>query len=929
MSDFRGGRGRDDQRRYGQDDRYGGGRGGQDRFGGGGGRGGGGRGGGGGGRGGFSDRGGPRSEDPRIPPYHPGNNYLAIKSIQEMETEQEFVVNKPSNLGSNGLECKIRVNFIKLNQRNVVPSIYLYHVDIVREGQQDKEEKLQRKLQPEVLRSVMAKLQHDRRMELGGNLLAFDGDHLAYSPNELPFQENEFLVELQNGRRSARFIVKIKKTEPSVNIGDINVINPSSILQALDIVTKNDLYERFVPLGKGSKTFFFKEQVSSCRATEVWMGFHCSVKNFSGGLGLNVDITGAFFNRPVLVTEFLQEFLGHSLHHGINDKERAQISPVLKNLRIETKHTRRNEKIMGLGNSARDIVFMMNQEGKETEISIEQYFKDKYRIKLEYPTLPCLLINKKKQNYLPMEVCRIEPQQKYKGPMFDVLTSEMIKVMNKTPMDRFRMVKHYLEHAQLNANSTQKTFGLTYDSEFLEPTARILPPPLVIYKGGPNSASRTGAWNMRDMSFAQGGNVCVWAIISLCGSRGRDSVSRNQIDRFSKDLAREMERYGITFFRPESKSPVVRILEEERCEVPELYKLIESDIYEMTDKNLNKPDFILVIKPDTSREDYADIKRTFDMDNGIVTCCVVARHIASDKPNPSYLANVICKINPKMNGVNCYVNSDAGLTFVSKQPTMVIGIDVSRVSGMERPSYVGMVGSLDVWCAKYVPTARLQAPRTEIIQDIEGMSKELLEYFRNTHQINPESVIIFRDGVSEGELQHCVRNEINDFLRAWSLVFDPSQFPPPKLTMIVVQKRHHIRFEPIGPYHDRSQNVYVGTCIDTNITSSTGLDFYLQSHQGLQGTSRPAHYRVVYNTNDITLNELQQLCYELCFTYSAATRSISVVSPIFYAHTIAGRVRSCYAREGMEALERYRFESPLNSGLISQYPMFFLGASKN
>jgi eukaryotic translation initiation factor 2C len=294
----------------------------------------------------------------------------------------------------------------------------------------------------------------------------------------------------------------------------------------------------------------------------------------------------------------------------------------------------------------------------------------------------------------------------------------------------------------------------------------------------------------------------------------------------------------------------------------------------------------------------------------------------------SYLANVICKINPKMNGVNCFVNSDSGLTFVSKQPTMIIGIDVSRASGMERPSYVGMVGSLDPYCSKYVPTARLQAPRTEIIQDIEGMSKELLEYFRNLNGIAPASVIIFRDGVSEGELQQCVTTEINDFLRAWSLVFDPAEIPEPKLTMVVVQKRHHIRFEPIGQYQDRSQNAYVGTCIDTNITHPTGLDFYLLSHQGLQGTSRPAHYRAVYNTNEITLDELQQLCYELCFTYSAATRSISVVSPIFYAHTIAGRVRACFAREGMDALERFRLESPLNAPLISQYPMFFLGACK-
>jgi eukaryotic translation initiation factor 2C len=641
-----------------------------------------------------------------------------------------------------------------------------------------------------------------------------------------------------------------------------------------------------------------------------------------------VDITGAFFNKPIFITDFLQEFLARPLSHPINEKERLQITPVLKNLRIEARHTHRNEKVMGLGASARDIIFKMTVEDKEIEVSIEQYFKDRYKIRLEFPHLPCILINKKKQNYLPMEVCRIESHQKYKGPMFDVLTSEMIKAMNKAPMERFRMVKNYLEHAQLNQNNVQRSFGLTFDSEFIEPPARILPPPPVIYKTGQNPFAHTGAWNMRDMRFVDGGKVFVWAIISFCPTRSREGVSKSQIERFSSELTREMEKYGIEFFNPESKYPVIRILEEEKCDIPKLYDLIQNDIRRKTDNNLDKPNFILVVKPDANREEYADIKRSFDIDFGIVTCCVQAKNIATDRVNMSYLANVICKINPKMNGVNCFVNSDSGLTFVCKQPTMVIGIDVSRVSGMERPSYVGMVGSLDPYCSKYVPTARLQAPRTEIIQDIEGMSKELLEYFRNLNGIAPVSVIIFRDGVSEGELQQCVTTEINDFLRAWGLVFDPAEFPAPKLTMIVVQKRHHIRFEPMGQFQDRSQNVYVGTCIDTHITHPTGLDFYLLSHQGLQGTSRPAHYRAVYNTNEITLDELQQLCYELCFTYSAATRSISVVSPIFYAHTIAGRVRACFAREGMDALERFRLESPLNTPLISQYPMFFLGACK-
>ena len=43
---------------------------------------------------------------------------------------------------------------------------------------------------------------------------------------------------------------------------------------------------------------------------------------------------------------------------------------------------------------------------------------------------------------------------------------------------------------------------------------------------------------------------------------------------------------------------------------------------------------------------------------------------------------------------------------------------------------------------------------------------------------------------------------------------------------------------------DRSGNCPAGTVVDREIAHPTEFDFYLQSHGGLLGTSRPAHYSV-------------------------------------------------------------------------------------
>ena len=72
----------------------------------------------------------------------------------------------------------------------------------------------------------------------------------------------------------------------------------------------------------------------------------------------------------------------------------------------------------------------------------------------------------------------------------------------------------------------------------------------------------------------------------------------------------------------------------------------------------------------------------------------------------------------------------------------------------------------------------------------------------------------------------------------------------PTITLIVVGKRHHVRFFPTAKENgDRSGNCRAGTVVDRDVTTPVEFDFYLQSHGGLLGTSRPAHYNVLYDEN--------------------------------------------------------------------------------
>jgi hypothetical protein len=75
----------------------------------------------------------------------------------------------------------------------------------------------------------------------------------------------------------------------------------------------------------------------------------------------------------------------------------------------------------------------------------------------------------------------------------------------------------------------------------------------------------------------------------------------------------------------------------------------------------------------------------------------------------------------------------------------------------------------------------------------------------------------------------------------------------PTITLVVVGKRHHVRLFPCRDNEgDRSGNCVAGTVVDSDVVNPVEFDYYLLSHGGILGTSRPAHYNVLLDENKFT-----------------------------------------------------------------------------
>jgi len=150
-------------------------------------------------------------------------------------------------------------------------------------------------------------------------------------------------------------------------------------------------------------------------------------------------------------------------------------------------------------------------------------------------------------------------------------------------------------------------------------------------------------------------------------------------------------------------------------------------------------------------------------------------------------------------------------------------------------------------------------------------------------------VIMFRDGVSEGQYAAVHEHEIKGLKDAFAQI-DPMW--QPKVTWLICGKRHHTRFFATNQQDtDKTGNLPAGTVVDRQVVHPFAFEFYIQSQAGLVGTARPCHYTVLSNESQYSADELQKIVHSLSFTYARATRSVSLPPPCYYADVLLTQCR--------------------------------------
>jgi len=792
-----------------------------------------------------------------------------------------FYCPRRPNIGREGKPILLRANHVQIN----MPRGYIHHYNI-----SIVPDKCPRKVNRDIIETMV----HAYSRIFGTKKPVFDGRSNLYVRDPLPIGSDQVELEVTlPGEGKDRVFRVAMKWVAQVSLyaleealeGRTRQI-PFDAIQAMDVVMRHLPSMTYTPVGRSffSSPDGYYHPLGGGR--EVWFGFHQSVRPSQWKMMLNIDVSATAFYKAQPVIDFMCEVLDirdvQDQKRPLTDSQRVKFTKEIKSLKIEITHCGTMKRKYRVCNVTRRPAQMQSfplqlENGQTVECTVAKYFLDKYKMKLRYPHLPCLQVGQEhKHTYLPLEVCNIVQGQRCVKKLTDMQTSTMIKATARSAPDRQREIINLIKKADFNNDPYVKEFGLNISNNLMEVRGRVLPPPKIQYGGRTRQQAlpNGGVWDMRGKQFFTGIEIREWAIACFAPQR---TVKEDALRNFTLSLQKISNDAGMPIIGQPSFCKYANGPDQ----VEPMFRYLKTTFQGLQ--------LVVVVLPGKTPV-YAEVKRVGDTILGMATQCVQAKNV--NKTSAQTLSNLCLKINVKLGGVNSILVPTIRPK-VFNEPVIFLGADVTHppAGDNKKPSIAAVVGSQDAHPSRYAATVRVQGHRAEIIQDLSTMVKDhLMMFYKSTGGYKPHRIIMYRDGVSEGQFTQVLQHELTAIREACIKL--ESDFKP-GITFIVVQKRHHTRLfcADRNEQSGRSGNIPAGTTVDIGITHPTEFDFYLCSHQGIQGTSRPSHYHVLWDDNHFDADELQQLTFQLCHTYVRCTRSVSIPAPAYYAHLVAFRAR--------------------------------------
>uniref|UniRef100_A0A914ZBK9 Piwi domain-containing protein n=1 Tax=Panagrolaimus superbus TaxID=310955 RepID=A0A914ZBK9_9BILA len=664
--------------------------------------------------------------------------------------------------------------------------------------------------------------------------------------HELEIKIDGFAQEAKDYYKDIENATAVISLAGEINISALNgdLMNDRPIIQYLELAFSQDQRKRLFYSGAYycfGNEFFKKDSAEVVYQTPFVLKTGCI---------RSIRLIGEPADKKLLIhlipkktafygTKSLVELIEHTIKIKVTDiwnRNNLQLAnDAIKNLTVCTKHMENNRSFVASGlskYSAKQQTFEI--DGKD--VTVADYFYKTYNKRLRDPDLPCVV--ERGTNYYPLEVLEIAEVQKIpKAKQNKFLASKITNQCCFDPAHSVVAIEEQCEYAEIRmSNNYIKNTGCRVDARhLLTVPAKQLYPPTIVFKDTQKTLN-SGLFGMQvgDKFFEP---ACVQKLAFVLASRYlHEDPANNFVDEFLKRL----KLYG------------VEIKEYRICK----WKNGGKDYERLMDFAKDGYDYVFAIA------------------GGINWS------LASDSAHIKEYGNVDL-LKSMMNN------------------TMFFGIDLSHPFGSNDPTCVGFASNLNSTSSCMLKgDFGYQSPR-ETLVDKKLLSSKFIDavkaYYRNSGQY-PSWIVVYRAGLSEGEIQKVQEQEISVLKSAIDeLQKNNAEFYQlaVKLTFVMINEKTNYRlFKEKINENDKApaQNLPPGTCV-SEVGQNRIPSFILISQRPLKGTARPTVYCVLEGADVVPLPHLEWLTYCLCYSNTNNTPT-SICGPLDSASDLSKRARN-------------------------------------
>lgn len=509
------------------------------------------------------------------------------------------------------------------------------------------------------------------------------------------------------------------------------------------------------------------------------------------------------------------------------------------------------------------------------EVRFDEYYETRYNKKLSSQDQPLLVVSRKgKKIHLIPELCLITGLSEREKSNFNLM-KDLATVTKKNPQQRVEATGEFIQmFTQDKASKYLKEWSIDIEKNTIELEGKTISSGcLLMYEN--DKLSLEANRNLEREAQRRLYSEVKLDKVAVFSTRGDTDIAEN----FLSLLSESARTYKYPIQQP-------RLFTVDRTDFESWRRLFK-------DKLDQSVQFVVLILPGRKKSAplYEDIKRFFVSEMPIPTQVVLTETLKG-RNEKSIVNKILVQIAAKAGATPWAIDN---MPFTN-QPTMLSGLHI-QLKG--RNTIITFSATVNRTFSKYWSTVEvIENPHDKEAAICRIFKKALTEFTNYSNNPTPSTVIVYREGTSEGQAKvvedvegRAMKKAVEDLYKAGSIKKMPDIF------FIMANKRTGAKF--YAGDTRRLDNPVMGTVVDDVITS--GKDFYLISQLARQGTAAPTHFSIVAFYGQSKSNEsmerddteiarylvdLEALTFKMCFLYYNWLGSIRLPAPLKYAEVL-------------------------------------------